>query len=260
MSGPFDLDLRRKRRDRAARKGSVTYLYDRALEDLVDRLDMVRRDFPRALLVGCPDPRLAERLASRVGRLDVVDPSLEMAQAACGVACDEEALDVQPGSYDLVVSLGLLADANDIAGALLRMRFALAKDGLLLGALAGGDSLPALRTSMASADAIIGRASPRIHPRIDPAGLTRLLSQAGFAMPVVDIDRVTVRFGGFDSLVADLRGMGATNTLVERSRRPLGKQALQAARNTFARLADEDGKTPETIEILYFTGWRDADG
>jgi hypothetical protein len=107
---------------------------------------------------------------------------------------------------------------------------------------------------MRVADFVMGAASPHIHPRIEASALAPLLSQAGFVMPVVDVDRVSVSYPSFARLVADLRAMGATNILRERPRRALSKQAQAAAALAFEGAGD-GVTTLETFEILHFAAW-----
>ena len=66
---------------------------------------------------------------------------------------------------------------------------------------------------MLAADRVTGRASPHVHPRIEAAALAPLLAAAGFVMPVVDVDRVRVRYPSSPRWSRDLRAMGATNML-----------------------------------------------
>ena len=131
---------------------------------------------------------------------------------------------------------------------------ALVGEALFLGALAGGDSLPQLRLAMRAADQAAAVAVPHVHPRIEAAMLAPLLSKAGFVDPVVDVDRVQVSYESLDRLVRDLRAMGATNVLTQRSRSPLSKPARQAAAHAFSSAA-RDGRTVETFEILHFAAW-----
>jgi hypothetical protein len=106
---------------------------------------------------------------------------------------------------------------------------------------------------MRAADSVVGGASPHVHPRIEPAALAHLLGAAGFAMPVVDVDRVRIAYENLGQLVADLRGMGATNVLAKRPRAPIGRAALAAAQRDFADVSG--GRTIETFELLHFAGW-----
>jgi NADH dehydrogenase [ubiquinone] 1 alpha subcomplex assembly factor 5 len=255
----FDRKLRALRRDRAFRQGPELFLHERAFEDVLERLALVRRRFGSALLVGCPDPGWREPLLRHVETVRIVDPGPLFAVAAHGDRMDEDRLEVEPGSYDLCIAIGTLDSVSDLPRALLTIRFALREDSLLLGAMVGGDSLPRLRAAMRAADERMGAASPHVHPRIEPAALTSLLSDAGFIMPVVDVDRVQVRYESFRNLVRDLRAMGATNVLTARSQRPLTRTAAAAAAGHFSSHA-EAGRTVERFDLLHFAAWTPAAG
>jgi hypothetical protein len=248
------MGLRAQRRDRAFRRGAELFLYNRGFDDCLDRLAMVRRRFASAFLIGCPNPEWTRKLAEFANQVAVLDPGACFARAAAGSQIIEDELQAEPGKHDLCVAVGTLDSVNDLPGALLRIRLALRADGLLLGALAGGETLPQLRAAMRAADGVQGFAAPHVHPRIEPSALAGLLSAAGFANPVVDVDRVRVSYRSLSCLVDDLRSMGATNILSERSDRRLSKLALRAAQDAFADAATE-GRTVETFEILHFAGW-----
>ncbi|HEX8217236.1 MAG TPA: methyltransferase domain-containing protein [Allosphingosinicella sp.] len=250
---PFDRRLRRQRRERAAKSGGdCDYLLRRAADELLERLSSVKREFRQTLLLGAGDRTLAPRL--RALGLDVV--AADAGRGLGDLQCDEDRLPFADAAFDLVVSLGVLDSVNDLPGALALVRRALRPDGLFLGAFAGAGSLPALRSAMQAAEeAEALPASPRIHPQIDLRAAGDLLARAGFALPVVDGETVTVRFSSLPRLVADLRAMAATNLLHGRSRRPLGRVGLAAAIDDFAAQADEGGKTPEQFEIVYLIGW-----
>jgi SAM-dependent methyltransferase len=254
---PFHRALRRLRRDRAAASGAeAAYLHRRMADELIERLDLVSRDFRTALDLGCGEAYLTRRLRER--GLDVVpaDSGGRFAAGAAGVQCDEDRLPFAEGSFDLVVSAGALETVNDLPGALTLVRRALRPDGLFLAALTGAGSLPRLRESLSAAEEAAGLdPSPRLHPQIDVRAAGDLLGRAGFALPVVDRDTLTVRFPSFLHLVRDLRGMAASNLLAARARRPLGREALAAAVARFESAADPDGKTAERFEILYLSGW-----
>lgn len=250
----FDMDLRAIRRDRAWRKGPELFLFERAFEDCLDRLSMVRREFGRALLVGCPDPAWPERLSAYCDSVEVIEPGRYFAQAAGGTWVREDRWSPAPGGFDLCVAVGTFDSVDELPRALGSIRAALAPDSLLLGAMAGGDSLPILRAAMFAADREMGFASPRVHPRIEGPTLAALLSAAGFAMPVVDVDRVRVAYSSFSALVSDLRAMGATNVLRGRSRVPLTRLAFAAAAASF-EAAGNGSRTEELVEILNFAAW-----
>lgn len=258
MADLFDMNVRTLRRDRAFRTGPAMFLFERAFGDILERLTTVRRSFASALLIGTPDPRWPDMLVGFAGQVKAADPGGEFAKAAGGLQVKEDQLDLEPGSYDLIVAAGTLDTVNDLPQALLRLRFLLKPDSLLIGVLPGGETLPRLRQAMRSADMATGAASPHVHPRIEPAALAQLLGSAGFAMPVVDIDRVRASYNDLGALVADLRSMGATNILTARPRTALTRAAFAAAQEDFR--PDGSERTTETFELLHFAAWTPAAG
>jgi NADH dehydrogenase [ubiquinone] 1 alpha subcomplex assembly factor 5 len=253
----FDMELRSLRRDRAARGGPELFLLERAFADCLDRLSLMHSIFDTALLIGCPDPEWAPRLAEFAGHVDVSDPGLLFATAAGGEQLVEDAWEPEREAYDLVLAVGTLDTVNDLPRALIGARWGMKPGSLLLGAMSGGDTLPRLRGAMRAADLVTGSASPHVHPRVEPSALSGLLASAGFVNPVVDVDRVPVSYRSLHQLVRDLRRMGATNLLAERSRRPLSRRAYAAAAADFSAWAEGD-RTVETFEILHFAGWSPA--
>jgi NADH dehydrogenase [ubiquinone] 1 alpha subcomplex assembly factor 5 len=249
----FDMDLRARRRDRAARIGVEPFLHERAFEDCLERIAILQRRFERALMIGSPDKVWPERLRAFADEIDVRDPGRDFAELSHGTAIVEDAWEPPEAAYDLVLGIGTLDTVNDLRLALRLIRYAARADALFIGALSGGDTLPQLRAAMRAADTASGAASPHVHPRIEASALAPLLADAGFVNPVVDIDRVPVSYRSFHRLVGDLRAMAATNILTARPRF-IGKAASAAAEAAFAASGD-GGRTVETFEILHFAAW-----
>lgn len=236
---PFDAALGRLRRARrGADREDAFWLHRRAAEELLDRLDLVARPFVRVVELSA-DPWLGDRLAGR---------GLEV------VRIEEEQLpSLDPASFDLAISVGLLDLINDLPGALALIRRALRPDGLFLAAFAGAGSLPRLRRAMRAAEGAEGRdPSPRIHPQIDVRAAGDLLSRAGFALPVADREVVEARYAALPRLLADLRLTGATNILAQRSKIPFTRLGLAAA------AADFGEGTTERFELVFLSGWAPA--
>jgi SAM-dependent methyltransferase len=242
----FDRRLLRARLARAAALGPSAFLIDVVAADLADRLGAVRRRFDRALDLDAPT-NAVRRVLAESGKVGKV----------LSVATDPETLPFRDGSLDLVISALGLQFVNDLPGALIQIRRALRPDGLFLGALIGGDTLAELRQSFAVAQSEIEQGiSPRVAPFADLRDLGGLLQRAGFALPVTDVDRLTVRYADPLALMHDLRRMGATNVLVERSRRPLRRSTLTRMMEVYgSRFADPDGRIPATFEIVWLSGW-----
>lgn len=259
----FDRSLARQRRLRARRGMAVSFLVDHVAQDLAERLSVVMRSFVTAADIGTPSSRLRDlirerKLAERIVGVDALRP--ERAEGPFVVA-DEEALPFADGSLDLAVSALALQGVNDLPGTLVQIRRALKPDGLLLAALLGGDTLTELRQSFAAAEAEIeGGVSPHVSPFADLRDVGALLQRAGFALPVVDVDRLIVRYDTPFNLMQDLRGMGATNVLIERRRTPLKRATLQRMAQIYAeRFSDADGRLRATFDIVWISGWAPHD-
>lgn len=247
------MKLRALRRDRASRIGVEQFLFERAFADCLERIALQQRRFDRALLIGCPDPAWPDRMKAIAAAVEVREPGPLFARAAGGADIIEDGWQPDQAAYDLVVSIGTLDTVNELLLALRSIRYAIKARGLFIGAVSGGDTLPKLRAAMRAADAKCGIAAPHVHPRIEASALSALLADAGFANPVVDVDRVTVLYPSFRRLIGDLRAMGATNILAERPRF-IGRDALAAAGAAFAE-AGVGERTPEIFEILHFAAW-----
>jgi SAM-dependent methyltransferase len=257
----FDRRLIRARRRRAASMGAATFLLDRAAADLADRLAVVLRRFELALDLGTPGEAVRAALA-RLGSVGTIvaagaAPPNGDALAPAFVVADEEALPFRDAAFDLVVSALALQFVNDLPGVLVQIRRALKPDGLFLAALLGGETLTELRQSFAAAESDIeGGASPRVAPFADLRDLGALLQRAGFALPVADADRVTVRYDSAFALMHDLRRMGATNAIIDRRRTPLKRATLMRAAEIYAqRFSDDDRRVRATFEVLWLSGW-----
>jgi len=262
MNGPpivFDRKLLARRRARA-RGNPSDFLLRHVADDLLDRLATVERRFALAADIGTPTPYLADALArsDRADRVIRLVPAPEPGGVGYAVvAGEEETLPFAPESLDLAVSVLSLQFVNDLPGVLAQIRRALRPDGLFLAAMLGGDTLRELAESFAVAEAeISGGASPRVAPFVEVRTAGALLQRAGFALPVVDQDRVTVRYADPLALMRDLRAMGAGNALTERSRRPLRRAVLiRAAAVYAARFADPDGRIRATFDVISLSGW-----
>jgi len=267
----FDRRLLRARRIRADALGPSSFLLDRVAEDVADRLAAVLRRFECAVDLGTPADAVRRALAAsgKVGTIIAADalagaPSLSLrrlrgriAQGELAIAADAEALPFRDASLDLVVSALALQFVNDLPGTLVQIRRALKPDGLLLAALVGGDTLTELRQAFAAAEAEIEDGiSPRVAPFADIGEMGALLQRAGFALPVTDVDRLTVRYASPIALMHDLRRMGATNPLVDRRRRLLKRAVLERVMEIYGeRFSDPDGRIRATFEIIWLSGW-----
>lgn len=268
----FDRTVLRQRRERAVGSDhDARFLLDAAADDMASRLGAVMREFPVAADLTGIGGVLARRVleTGKIGCLISTELTQRLAEKiapvpgaghACAVA-DDEALPFADESLDLVVSGLALQWVNDLPGTLIQIRRALKPDGLFLAALVGGSTLSELRSAFLKAEAeLTGGAAPRVAPAADVRDLGGLLQRAGFALPVVDSDTLTVRYGSPLGLMRDLRAMGATSILGARSRTPLRRDVLQRVLEVYATdHADPDGRVRATFEIVSLSGWAPHD-
>ena len=251
----FDRRAVRLHRDRAAaRVGAVADLLGDAADRLLDRLDDTTRRFASALDIGGRGV-VAPRLRAR--GIATVSSDLSPAMAALNpgpvVVADEEWLPFAPGSFDLVVASLSLHWVNDLPGALIQLRAALRPDGLLLASLPALGTLGALRTALMEAEtALTGGASPRISPFAELRDGAALLQRAGFALPVADLDEISLLYADPLDIVRDLRAAGEANAVRERSRAVADRMLWPAA---LGRLPRDGDRVAVTLRMAMMTGW-----
>ena len=258
-SGPPQIFDSRRRAAKLARGekafAAADFLHVRAAENAVNSLEVILRDFPDAVdLSARPGPfarLLADSAAAgRVGPVGI--PGTAASRAAPGA----DLLDLPDQSQDLIVSLMSLHWANDLPGALAQIRRALRPDGLFLGTLLGAGTLKELRAVLTQAELEVrGGTQARVSPFADGFDGAALLQRAGFALPVSDVDRLTVRYPDLFALIRDLRAMGETNALIGPVL-PITRGMLARAAELYAeRFAEPDGRLPATFEIVHLAGW-----
>jgi SAM-dependent methyltransferase len=264
MTSPdlFDRKMLARQRDRAAaRIGAHDFLFQRAAEDIAERLGLIQREFPVAVNLGAHHGVLSTALSAMpsVGTIISVEESAALLRQCPQprVRADMEMLPFGGERLDLVVSALALQYANDLPGTLAQIRRAIKPDGLFLAALLGGATLNELRASLMTAETeLTGGAAPRVAPMADVRDFGALLQRAGFSLPVSDTDVVQVSYETPFALMEELRGMGAANALNERARRPLRRDVLMRAAEIYAEhYGAEGGRVTATFEIITLTGW-----
>ena len=225
----FDRKLLNIRRGRASKHFSdYDFLHRFADAQIADRLEVVTREFENSL--------------------DLKNEHFDL---------ELEGLDAPDAPYDLITSALELHTINDLPGALLQIRGALKPDGLFVGALFGGETLHELRASLQHAEMQTkGGVSPRVFPFADKQQIGGLLQRAGFALPVVDSEIVTVTYENIFKLMHDLRGMGESNIITERSRAYPGKAFFMEAAKYYAdHYSESDGRITASFEVIFMLGW-----
>jgi NADH dehydrogenase [ubiquinone] 1 alpha subcomplex assembly factor 5 len=265
------------------------YLRDEIADRLVDRLDDLdhTRRFPKAADVGCWSGHVLRAVERRPHLLsqntlqdfalydqssNMLELTKQKQQFSSGektvlnlsyhhlVDCagGSEDLGLEENSVDLITSNMWLHWCNNLPSILTQLRKALKPDGLFLGSMLGGETLSQLRSSLVLAEQeILGGVSPRISPQVHVGDVGMLLQGAGFNIPTVDTDLVTVEYPSLMSLMKHLQGMGESNASVLRHQGPLRRDVIQVAEREYhARYGNaEDQSVPATYQIIYMIGW-----
>ena len=263
LSAPFDRNLLNRQRKRwlaGETDEGTDFLMKAIAAELGERLAVVERRFEVAVDLGGSFGNMAALMRAG-GTCDAVlrieRQAFFLDRDPLAVVGDEELLPLGPQTVDLVISALAMQFVNDVPGMLAQIRQALRPDGLFLAALLGGETLNELRTALIAAESeLYGGVSPRVMPFIAIREAGALLQRSGFALPVIDFDRLTVRYENLFALARDIRAMGAANILCERSRRPVGRRLFLRAAEIYAeRFADPDGRIRASFDVIYLSGW-----
>lgn len=260
----YALDARAIRR--AFDRASATYdaaavLQARVRDELLRRLDLL--GFAPACIVdlGCGTGHATRALRdrwrdARVIAVDHAPRMLDAARAREGwfrrfdrVCADAARLPLRDASVDLVWSSLMLQWVRDPDAVLGEVRRVLAPRGYFTFATLGPDTLGELRDAWREVDGGV-----HVHRFLEMHDLGDALVRAGFADPVMDVERVTLTYADLDALLADLRATGSRNAAVHRAPGLGGRsrrQRLEAAYERFRR----DGRLPATCEIVYGQAW-----
>ena len=267
----FDRARIAKNRDRASQNfGEYAFLKVKESTQLLDRLQDSPRSFSRALDLWAHTGQASQVLKTSglVDTITALEPSDKMRETLGSknmqaMAWDDDVLPFEPDQFDLAVSVLGLHWANDLPGILQEIRRVLKPDGLFLACLFGGGTLNELRSALIEAETeIAGGVSPRLSPLPGLQDMAGLLQRTGFALPVADIERVTVRYSHPMKLLQDLKGMGEQAAFLKRDgqeRRPLSRRILARMSDIYAeRFSDADGKVRASFEIIWLSGWAPA--
>ncbi len=232
----------------ARAQDAARFVLDDMVDDIAERLAFVRHEPENALVIGDYSGRLKRdclSAAKTVEEADIVGNAIDLQHPFPG------------GGHDFIAVMGLLDTVNDLPGALIHLRQALAPGGLVIAMFPGAGSLPILRKAVYAAEP--DRPAARMHPLVDTRAAAELLQRAGWKDPVVDSHDLRVRYGSLDRLVGDLREQGLGNVLSSAAP-PLTRAGLDRARAAFHDAAHEDGRVTETFSILTLSGRRSLAG
>ncbi len=254
----FDRSIIRRNRNRSADKlKQHSFLVDWSMDQIKSRLDDIKREFPTVLQIGC---RAAEDLQDQYGIKDLY--TLDIAEKLKpNIQADEELLPFDKESFHLIYSPLNLHTTNDLPGVLSQIKSTLKPDGLFIASLLGGETLYELRDSMNRVELeMTGGNSPHIFPFADMPQMGALMQRAGFNLPVVDSEKITVTYDNVLKLMEDIRGMGEGNALMERKKTFSNYNYFgRVIQDYAAHYAEDDGRVKATFEIIFIIGWTPHD-
>jgi len=246
--------------------------YDRAAvlqhevrEELLSRLDVVRLTPAVVVDVGCGTGLAMPALERRFPRAQIIalDAAHGMLLAARArrrwwrrfpcLRADAAALPLAGAGVDLVFSNLMLQWCPDLQAVFTEFHRVLRPGGLLHFTTFGPDTLCELRRAFATADG-----HPHVNAFADMHELGDGLVRAGFAEPVMDVDRHVQGCADAVGLMRDLKAIGAHNVTSRRSRGLMGRGRWQAMQKAYER-ERRDGLLPVTWEVVYGHAWRSAD-
>lgn len=250
----FDQMALHRNLSRAAANGNLpSFLDNAATTELIDRFESISRRFSEIAIVSHDASHIVGAIKPRLSSNCTITEISMLAED--GIFLNNPNL--PPQAFDCIFVCPGLEWANDLPGSLTRLHRALKPDGVMLAAMLGGESLHELRSSWLQAETmLIAGASPRVAPFCDVRDAGGLLQRAGFALPVVDTDRLTVRYSNALELVRDLKAHGLSNIMTERHRSLVTPNLMATACAHYGqKFADPDNRVRATFQLIYLTGW-----
>ncbi|MGL1921351.1 MAG: methyltransferase domain-containing protein [Hyphomicrobiales bacterium] len=232
------------------------FLLQNAELDLLDRLSLITREFENSVHIGGYNGSFVKLLKAHNVAQNIYN--IESTPTEANIIADDEILPLKAQSVNLITSSLSLQFINDLPGLLAQIKRSLKPDGLFAANLIGGASLHELRESLLIAETeLTGGATPRVLPFADVQQMGSLLQRAGFALPVVDMDSLTVRYDHIFDLIKDLRAMGATNCLHHANQnKPLTRSIVARAAEIYQeKFSHSDGRITAQFDILNIIGW-----
>ena len=263
---PSTFARRRRVRNRcAAKHEQVNFFIDEIAGRMFERLDYIKLEPHVILDLYCGLGGSSAKFATRFPDALVIplDPAVELlrkhaapkklfawfGKSSTRICGESHALPIAANSVDLVWS-NLLPLSFDAPAIVRELKRVLKPGGLLMLSTLGPDTLKELRAAFSQVDS-----RPHIQPQVDMHDLGDMLAHEGFAMPVVDMEMVTLTYPDLKTIAHDLRAAGATNLEPARRDSLTGKSRWVAVERAYEALRNE-GRLPVTFEIVYLHAWR----
>lgn len=229
---------------------------------LLERLDSIRLEPSVIVDVGCGTGAITAMLLKKYRRAQIVGLELAPTLVAAarkrapwlrvlhGAAGEPQALPLASASCDLIFSNLALQWCVDLERAFAEFRRVLKPGGALLFSTLGPDTLIELRRGWLAVDR-----HNHVNAFLDMHDIGDALVRARLADPVMDVERLTLTYPEVDSLMRDLKALGASNVTAGRARNLTGKGRLRAMRAAYEQFRRADGLLPVTCEVVYGHAW-----
>ena len=267
----FEIDKKQVRRafSRAAQDYDASAVLQREVcTRMLDRLSCIKLQPSHLIDIGSGTGWGTRQLAERYPKAEItaLDIAFGMLQVARGTSswwqklfagkrenylcADVEALPLASNSVDMVWSNLALQWCNDLPSTFIELQRVLKIEGLLIFSSFGVDTLKELRVAFSGVDGY-----NHLNRFADMHDVGDMLVSAGFADPVMEMERITLTYNDVRSVMQDLKSIGANNATTGRSSGMMGKATWQRVTENYERLR-RDGKLPATFEIIYGHAWK----
>lgn len=249
----FDRNAIRAHRNRSAKHlKDHGFLIDWSLEQILSRLQDIKRQYPLALQIG-HRAKISNITDYKIDQLY----SLDLAEKLyADIQGDEELLPFAGNSFDLVLSPLSLHNTNDLPGVLSQIQYCLKPDGLFIASMLGGETLYELREIMNKVELnMFNGIQPHVAPFADMPQMGSLMQRAGFNLPVIDSEKITVTYDNAFKLMQDLRLMGESNSLKSRQKNFNRREFFSKVAQEYDNKFNDNGKITATFEIIFLIGW-----
>jgi malonyl-CoA O-methyltransferase len=269
----FEIDKKQVRRafSRAAQDYDAAAVLQREVcTRMLEKLSCIKLQPSRIIDVGSGTGWGTRQLGERYPKTDIMalDIAIGMLQVARGtsswwqklfagkresfVCADVEALPIAPNSAEMVWSNLALQWCNDLPSTFVELNRVLKVEGLLIFSTFGVDTLKELRFAFSDVDGY-----NHMSRFTDLHDIGDMLVEAGFADPVMEMERITLTYNDVRAVMQDLKSIGAHNATAGRASGMMGKSAWKRVTENYEKLRC-DGKLPATFEIIYGHAWKPA--
>ena len=269
----FEIDKKQVRRSfsRAAQDYDAAAVLQREVcTRMLEKLGYIKLQPSRIVDVGSGTGWGTRQLGEKYPKAEItaLDIAIGMLQMARGTSswwqklfsgkrerflcADVEEMPIASNAVDMIWSNLALQWCNDLPATFVELQRILKTDGLLIFSSFGVDTLKELRAAFSEVDGY-----NHLSRFADLHDIGDMLMEAGFADPVMEMEKITLTFDDLRAVMQDLKSIGAHNATAGRASGMMGKNTWQRVTENYEKFRSE-GKLPATFEIIYGHAWKAA--